>query len=155
MFCHYSFFIEISLSLSLSLSLPSLSLPPSFSSPVLWLHTLFTLLYLAIAGAFMIHFSVQLGKNQLDRVSHHLLHTITLPIVTFNYTSIFFFFSQSNHTVMVEWIPTYVHREDILNHLQLSRLPILVYMYMYMYFEPSYSVGQLYVICYIVPIVIR
>ena len=29
-------------------------------------------------------------------------------------------FFQSNHTVMVEWIPTYVHREDVLNHLQLS-----------------------------------
>ena len=39
------------------------------SSQVLWLHTLFTLLYLAIAGAFMIHFSIQLGKHQLDHVS--------------------------------------------------------------------------------------
>ena len=29
---------------------------------------------------------------------------------------------QSNHTVMVEWIPKYVHREDILNHLQLSHI---------------------------------
>ena len=48
--------------------------PPSLSSPVLWLHTVFTLLYLAIAGAFMIHFSVQLGKHQLDHVSHNITH---------------------------------------------------------------------------------
>jgi hypothetical protein len=58
---------------------------------VLWVHTFFSLLYLLITGAFMIRFSLKLGKFQQD---------------------------MSRHTVMIQWIPPIVHREDILLHFQ-------------------------------------
>ena len=37
---------------------------------VLWVHTLFSLLYLVITGLFMIRFSLKLGKFQQDMVQH-------------------------------------------------------------------------------------
>ena len=48
---------------------PPLSLPPHpHSSGVLWLHTIFSLLYLVVTGIFTIHYSLQLGKHQQDCV---------------------------------------------------------------------------------------
>lgn len=61
-------------------------------SNVLWVHTLFSLLFLAITAVFMIVYShQQLSKHQLD---------------------------SSLHSTMVQWIPSVVHREDILQYLQ-------------------------------------
>ncbi|XP_064394060.1 calcium permeable stress-gated cation channel 1-like [Halichondria panicea] len=60
-------------------------------SGVLWVHTAFSLVYLCLAVVFMVHFSLRLGKLQQD---------------------------YSNHTVMVEWIPPLIHREDLMQHLQ-------------------------------------
>ena len=64
-----------------------LELPLPCRSPLLWLHTVFTLLYLAIAGGFMIHFSVRLGKHQLDHVSESMawvVHTNCYYVIVYS-----------------------------------------------------------------------
>lgn len=65
------------------------NIPPG--SGVLWLHTIFSIIYLCVTVVFMIRFTLKLGKFQQEN---------------------------SNHTVMVQWIPRFVHREDIMQHLQ-------------------------------------
>jgi len=45
-----------------------MSLTPT-SAGVLWVHTLFSLVYLCITALFVIHYSLKLGKYQQDYVS--------------------------------------------------------------------------------------
>ena len=41
----------------------------NFRNPALWSHVIFSILYVIIAGIFMLHYSVRLGKTQEQEVS--------------------------------------------------------------------------------------
>ena len=109
--------------------------PPSAS--VLWVHTLFSLLYLCITVIFVVHYSLKLGKYQQELVKSPLVLACQIPIHTQQHFSspipytheslgmrlsftkvLYVHMIQSNLTVMVQWIPKIAHREDILHHLQ-------------------------------------
>ncbi|XP_019850189.1 PREDICTED: CSC1-like protein 2 isoform X2 [Amphimedon queenslandica] len=60
-------------------------------SKALWTHVLFSVLYVIIAGVFMIHYYLRLGKLQ---------HQV------------------SSHTIMIYGIPSFVHVEDLMQHFE-------------------------------------
>ncbi|KAL5474519.1 hypothetical protein EMCRGX_G026475 [Ephydatia muelleri] len=60
-------------------------------SSALWVHTLFSLVYMFIVILFMIHYTLRLGR--LKEL-------------------------YSTHTVMIQWIPRIVQREDLRQHFQ-------------------------------------
>lgn len=62
-------------------------------NPSLWSHVIFSVLYVIIAGLFMLHYTLRLGKYQQ---------------------------TQSVHTAMIQGIPHYVHVEDLLQHFEES-----------------------------------